>query len=138
LLGSKKFRLNLRNFDAKFHGATDKELVAVDGTKIRANSSRRNSHTQKGTKKEFVSAEKKISEYMSELESNDAYEFCLVHAKFVTEAGERGVPLDSCYNVQAVADAKHKLIVDFDVSTCPNDKGILRGPSKIHKVRCIK
>jgi len=34
-------------------------------------------------------------------------------------------PLDACYNVQAVADAKHKLILDFDVSTCPDDSGAL-------------
>jgi phage-related protein len=46
--------------------------------------------------------------------------------------------LDACYNVQAVADAKHKLIVDFEVSTCPDDKGILLEPRKIHKERCIK
>jgi hypothetical protein len=57
-------------------------------------------------------------------------------------------PLDACYNVQTVADAKHKLIVDFDVSICPDDKGILLDrisldsreirPRKIHKARCIK
>jgi hypothetical protein len=176
-----------------------KELVAVDGTKIRASSSRRNIHTQKGTEKELASVEKKISEYLSELESNDAYEFCVNQAKFLTEAGDARLdaaalhealkrlqekkdkladwltrieanggaeistvdpdaqvnfawytqnsfmhsggdarPLDACYSVQAVADAKHKLIVDFDVSTCPEDKGILLEPRKIHKGRCVK
>lgn len=46
-------------------GLYGKELVAVDGSKIRANSSRRNIHTQKGTEKELASVEKKISEYMN-------------------------------------------------------------------------
>jgi hypothetical protein len=36
-----------------------------------------------------------------------------------------GRPLDACYNVQTVVDSKHKLIVDFDVTTCPDDKGAL-------------
>jgi hypothetical protein len=33
-----------------------------------------------------------------------------------------GRPLDACYNVQAVTDAKHKLIEDFEITTCPDDK----------------
>jgi len=36
-----------------------------------------------------------------------------------------GRSLDACYNVQTVADSKHKLIMDFDVTTCPDDKGAL-------------
>jgi hypothetical protein len=36
-----------------------------------------------------------------------------------------GRSLDACYNVQTVVDEKYKLIVDFDVSTCPDDKGAL-------------
>ncbi|MDR1209260.1 MAG: hypothetical protein LBK41_02940 [Clostridiales bacterium] len=51
-----------------------KELAAVDGSKIRANSSRRNIHTQKGTEKELASLEKKIGEYMNALEESDAAE----------------------------------------------------------------
>ena len=31
----------------------------------------------------------------------------------------------ACYNVQTVVDDKHKLIVDFEVSTCPDDSGSL-------------
>jgi transposase len=147
-------------------GLYGKELVAVDGTKIRANNSRRNIHTQKGTEKELASVEKKIGEYMNELESNDDAEASDVKldaaalrealkrlqekkdklADWLTKieanggaeistidpdahimhSGGDARPLDACYNVQAVADAKHKLIVDFDVSTCPNDSGALR------------
>lgn len=146
-------------------GLYGKELVAVDGSKIRANSSRKNIHTQKGTEKALVSVEKKISEYMNALEENDAAE--ANEAKLSPEAireilqrlnekkdtlqvwlkqieandekeistvdpdarimhtGGDGRNLDACYNVQSVVDEKHKLIIDFDVSTCPDDKGAL-------------
>ena len=33
--------------------------------------------------------------------------------------------LDVCYNVQTIVDAKNKLIVDFDISDCSDDKGNL-------------
>jgi hypothetical protein len=36
-----------------------------------------------------------------------------------------GRSLDACCNVQTVVDSKHKLIVDFDVTTCPDDKDAL-------------
>ena len=146
-------------------GLYGKELVAVDGSKIRANSSRHNIHTQKGTAKELATVEKKISEYMNELEKNDAAE--AGETKLSTEAirealrylndkkdklqgwlgaieandgkeistidpdahimhtGGDGRNLDACYNVQSVVDEKHKLIVDFDVSSSPDDSGAL-------------
>lgn len=34
-------------------------------------------------------------------------------------------PLDVCYNVQTIVDSKNNLIVDFAISTCPDDKGNL-------------
>jgi transposase len=55
-------------------GLYGKELVAVDGTKTRANSSRKNIHTRKGTEKALAGVERKISEYMSALEENDTAE----------------------------------------------------------------
>ena len=156
-----------------YQGLYGKELVAVDGSKIRANSSRRNIHTRKGTEKELTSVEKKISEYMNELEANDAAE--TNDAKLSPEAvhealrrlndkkntmqgwlhqieandgkeistidpdaqimhtGGDGRNLDACYNVQSVVDEKYKLIIDFDVSTCPDDKGALPKMTAIAK-----
>jgi transposase len=146
-------------------GLYGKELIAVDGSKIRANSSRKNIHTPKGTEKDLASVDKKISEYMNALESNDAAEQSdpalspeAIHealkrlnekkdkfngwlkrieendgceistvdpdAHFMHQGGD-GRSLDACYNVQSVVDGKHKLVVDFDVSTCPDDKGAL-------------
>jgi transposase len=142
-----------------------KELVGVDGTKVRANSSRRNIHTRKGTEKELATVEKKISEYIKALEENDIAEAneARLSPETITEILKRlsekkdmlqdwlkqieanggkeistidpdahlmhqggdGRNLDACYNVQTVADEKHKLIVDFEASTCPDDKGAL-------------
>jgi len=142
-----------------------KELVAVDGSKFRANANRRSIHTQKGTTKKLAEVEKKISEYMNELERNDKAESdeakldatriseVLKHLNEKKEALQEwlekinenegkeistvdpdahlmhtngdGRSLDACYNVQTVVDEKHKLIVDFDVTTCPDDKGAL-------------
>jgi len=146
-------------------GLYGKELVAVDGSKTRANSSRRNIHTHKGTEKELASVEKKISEYMNALEENDAAEaneatlsreaiqeilkrlgekkdtlqnwLKQIEANggneistvdpdaHIMRQGGDGRSLDVCYNVQSVVDSKHKLIVDFEVSTCPDDSGAL-------------
>lgn len=147
-------------------GLYGKELVAVDGTKIRANSSRYSIHTKKGTEKELARLEKKISEYMNALEENDSGETgepCL-SSEAITEAlkilheqegnfegwrkrieenggaeisvvdpdcrimrqGGDGRPLDACYNIQTVADEKHKLVVDFEVTSCPDETGGLR------------
>jgi transposase len=55
-------------------GLYGKELVAADGTKIRANTNRHNIHTKKGTEKQLAEVEKKIEKYMATLEENDAAE----------------------------------------------------------------
>ena len=142
-----------------------RELVAVDGSKFRANANRKSIHTQKGTAKKLAEVERKIGEYMNELErndnaeandakldsarisevlkqlnkkretlqewlkkieANDAKEISTVDpdAHLMHTNGD-GRNLDACYNVQTVVDEKHKIIVDFDVTTCPDDKGAL-------------
>jgi len=146
-------------------GLYGKELVGVDSTKIRANSSRKNIHTKKGTEKDIASVKKKISEYMKELETNDTAKDDgarlspeAVHEtlkrlnekkdKFnywkkqieendgkeistvdpdarIMHQGGNGRALDACYNVQTVVDAKHKLIVGFEVTTIPDEKDAL-------------
>jgi len=142
-----------------------RELAAVDGSKFRANANRKSIHTQKGTEKKLAELEKKISEYMNELEKNDSAESEMPRAdserilEVLKNLGEKkdvllewlkkieendgkeisevdpdarlmhtngdGRPLDACYNVQTVVDSKHSLIVDFDVTTCADDKGAL-------------
>jgi len=142
-----------------------RELGAVDGSKFRADSSRKNIHTKKGTERKLAELEKKINEYMSELETNDEAEQNepKISKKAVADVLKRlnekketlkewlkqieenggkeistvdpdahlmhtngdGRNLDACYNVQTFVDEKHKLIVDFDVTSCPDDKGAL-------------
>jgi len=53
------------------HGLYGKEVLGVDGTKVRANTSKKNIHTQKSEEKKLASIETKISEYMTALEEND-------------------------------------------------------------------
>ncbi|MDR0819696.1 MAG: hypothetical protein LBN43_09030 [Oscillospiraceae bacterium] len=133
--------------------------------KIRANTSRRNIHTKKGTEKRLAEVEVKIEKYLCELDENDSAEVDETKPsqetvreilKHLNEKKEKltdnlkaieandgkeistvdpdahlmhtngdGRPLDACYNVKTVTDSKNKLIVDFDVTTCPDDKGAL-------------
>jgi transposase len=52
----------------------NKELAAVDGTKIRANANRHSIHTAKGTKKMLAEVNAKIDKYIEMLEKADAEE----------------------------------------------------------------
>lgn len=146
-------------------GLYGKELVAVDGTKIRANSSRNNIHSKSLTQKQLEQVDKKIGDYMTALEENDCSEEddARIQPDRIREAldrlnkkksalegylarieenggeeistvdpdcrimkqGGNARSLDACYNVQAVADSKNKLIVDFEVTNCADDKGAL-------------
>lgn len=47
------------------------ELAAVDGTKVRANNSRKNNHNKKTVERELSRIDKRISEYMAALEHAD-------------------------------------------------------------------
>lgn len=146
----------------------NKELVAVDGTKIRANANRHSIHTAKGTEKMLAAVEAKIEKYMklldetdaeeseeidgnnlspetvksilkhldkkktnltaqkTEIEANGGKEISTVDpdARMMHTNGD-GRNLDACYNVQGVADTKNSLVLDFDVTNCPDDKGAL-------------
>ena len=149
-------------------GLFGNELVAVDGTKIRANSSWKNIYTLSGAKTGLEKIDEKINRYMKELETNDALEpskhnpdseaiilalerlnekktqlnnwLAILEQGEITEIstvdpdarimrqGGDGRAQDACYNVRTVVDSKHKLIVDFENSTCANDIGALAKP----------
>lgn len=163
---AKALRETFRAFTKLCHelGLYAGKTVAVDGTKIRANNSRKNNHNNTTVERELTRIDKRISEYMAALEQSDAQEQDeaaptreeLRHAlerlnerkvKFeglrehlgtereistvdpdarLMRQGGDGRALDVCYNVQTVVDDKHKLIVDFDVITRPDDKGNLQ------------
>jgi len=73
-------------------GLFGKETVAIDGSKIKADNSRRNYYTQKDAEKMLSNLDKKVSQYLSELDRND-----------IAEAG------DSRPNQEAIEVALEKL-----------------------------
>ena len=74
----------------------------------------------------FNEKKETLKEQLIKIEANGGKEISTVDPDaHIMHQGGDGRSLDACYNVQAVVDAKHKLIVDFDVSTCPDDKGAL-------------
>ena len=52
-------------------GLYGKKTIAIDGTKIRANNSRKKNHNETNVKKKLEILEKQITEYMNKLEEND-------------------------------------------------------------------
>ena len=55
-------------------GLYGKKTIAIDGTKIRANNSKRNNYSQKKLKRHLKYLEEKINEYMTDLEETDEAE----------------------------------------------------------------
>ena len=55
-------------------GLFGKETIAIDGSKIKANNSRKHHFTQKDTEKMLSKLDKKVAEYLEELDRNDEAE----------------------------------------------------------------
>jgi len=144
------------------------EIQATDSTKFRANNSRKNNHNKITVERELSRLDKKISEYMNELDRADKeeegeatpsadqikaalekleqrkvkFKELLLQVEAEGEvstvdpdsrlmgSGGDARPLDVCYNVQTVTDGKHSLIVDFDVTNNPSDRGELQKMSE--------
>ena len=131
----------------------DGKVIAVDGTKIRAQNNKKNNFNEAKFAKSQEYIDTKVEEYMKELEACDVLEDKQVselkkrdvaknlevlkgRKKYYTElkdkmvkSGEkqismsdpesRSLPLNDvvtavCFNIEAVSDSKHSLIVDFD------------------------
>jgi transposase/Fe-S cluster biogenesis protein NfuA len=73
---SKAIRGAFKEFSLICHklGLYGGEVIGVDGTKIRANNSRKNNYNQITVKRRLERIEKRISEYMNMLEESDAEE----------------------------------------------------------------
>jgi len=67
-----------------------------------------------------------LNGWLKQIEANGGDEISTVDpdARIMHQTGD-GRNLDACYNVQTVVDEKHKLIVEFEVSTCHDEKGAL-------------
>jgi IS5 family transposase len=136
-------------------GYIEGKVVAVDGTKIRANNSRRNNFSVKKLDRHIEYINKKITEYMGELDKNDKIEELEqrkeryigyknriesgeVSEVSVTDRDSRMMKAsnggkDVSYNVQATVDSKHKLIAGVLVTNTPNDQGQLHNSAKAVK-----
>lgn len=129
------------------------KLIAVDGTKLRAQNNKKNTFNEEKLNKSLAYIEAKTEEYLKELETCDAQEdkqAAELKKKDVTKkieqlkerkdsykdlqdklskTGEKQISLvdqdsrslpikdgvtDVCFNIQAAADSKHNLIVEFD------------------------
>jgi transposase len=133
-------------------GYMDGKVVSVDGTKIRANNSKRNNYSLKKLNRQIEYVNGRLAEYMTELDKNDEIEKLQarrvkyegykkqIESGAVTEVsatdpdsrmmkqGNNGV--DVSYNVQTAVDGKHKLIAGILVTNEPNDQGQLHKVSK--------
>jgi transposase len=136
------------------------EVVATDGTKIRASNSKRNNYSAKKVARHLEYLATKDVAYLEELDECDSFECAppfarasIVQALKDNEARKEGYRalaeeisrngevstvdpdarlmgvhnngVDVCYNVQAVVDAKHSLVVVADVINSATDQGQL-------------
>jgi transposase len=149
------FKKAFKEFIAFLRGEElfDGKVVAVDGTKIRAQNNKKNNFNEGKFAKSQEYIEMQVSEYIKELDVCDALEdkqACELkkknvaikleelkeRKKYYTElqaamvkSGEkqismsdpesRSLPLNDvvtavCFNIQAVTDSKHSLVLDFD------------------------
>jgi transposase len=129
-------------------GFIDGKLMALDGTKIRANNSKRNNFNKKKIDKHIDYIDQKIAQYLDDLDKADKLEELQERkAKYedlkeqlseneaineisttdpdarLMSVSNNGVEVS--YNVQSVVDAKNKLIADMAVTNNAADAGQL-------------
>ena len=138
------------------------ELVAIDGTKIKASNNKKNNHSRKQVEKRLARLNEEINalveeylegceeadcakdggaeapegllellerkelygSYLAQMDASGADEISTIDPDARMMATNRG-GVDTAYNMQSTVDAKHHLIVDFDVITNPTDQGQL-------------
>jgi len=149
---------NLKRFFNEFAkklaeaGLIDGKVVGIDGTKIRANNSKKRHYTRNWLAMQIERTEKRIAEYITELDKNDVLERLqakrekLFSYKEKLDSGEvdqvaltdpesRMMQMSNGgynigYNAQAAVDGKNKLIAGFDIATQPSDHGLLYSVAK--------
>lgn len=141
------FHNTLRNLTLilKGWGLIDGKLVAIDGTKIKAQNSKHNCITQSGLDKKIEYAETQINAYLMAIEKEDivddsfneklkAYQALKeqyfvqkqelesesLEQKSLTNPDSRRMKnngaLDICYNVQAVVDSQNHFVIDISTT----------------------
>ncbi len=150
------FHNTLRNLTLilKGWGLIDGKLVAVDGTKIKAQNSKHNCITQSGLDKKIEYAEAQINVYLMAMQKEDtgeehfaeklqAYQALKeqylvqkqelenesLEQKSLTDPDSRRMKnngsLDICYNVQSVVDAQNHFVIDISTTNDINDQNQL-------------
>lgn len=150
------FHNTLRNLTLilKGWGLIDGKLVAIDGTKIRAQNSKHNCITQSGLDKKIEYAEAQINAYLMAIEkedvANDDFKEKLksyqnlkeqyllqkqelknenLEQKSLTDPDSRRMKnngsLDICYNVQSVVDSQNHFVIDISTTNDINDQNQL-------------
>lgn len=150
------FHATLRNLTLilKGWGLIDGKLIAIDGTKIRAQNSKHNCITKSGLEKKIAYADEQIKAYLMAIEKDaqseplfkeklEAYqELKEQYIKQKLELNEEGLEqksltdpdsrrmknngsLDICYNVQSVVDAKNHFVIDISTTSDINDQNQL-------------
>lgn len=152
----KAFRTVLRELTLvlKGWGLIDGKIVAIDGTKIRAQNSKHNCITESTLNKKIQYSDEQINHYIAEIEKSDAdidsykeklqtyQELKKSYQKQKTELQEEGLEqksltdkdsrrmknngsLNICYNVQTVVDSKNHFVIDAVAVNDINDQNQL-------------
>ena len=155
------FHNTLRNLTLilKGWGLIDGKLVAIDGTKIKAQNSKHNCITQSGLDKKIEYAEAQINAYLMAMEKEEplnenikeklqAYQDLKaeylkqkqelmdegLEQKSLTDTDSRRMKnngsLDICYNVQSVVDAHNHFVIDISTTNDINDQNQLYAMAK--------
>ena len=139
-------------------GLIDGKLIAIDGTKIRAQNSKHNCITQSGLDKKIEYADAQINAYLMAIEKDDTstdfkeklqkYQELKnqymeqkqnlndegLEQKSLIDTDSRRMKnngsLDICYNVQSVVDAKNHFVIDISTTNDINDQNQLYVMSK--------
>ncbi len=150
------FHKTLRNLTLilKGWGLIDGKLIAIDGTKIRAQNSKHNCITQSGLDKKIEYAESQINAYLMAMEKDDTLNDDLteklktyqnlreqylnqkqelkeegLEQKSLTDTDSRRMKnngsLDICYNVQSVVDSQNHFVIDISTTNDINDQNQL-------------
>lgn len=135
-------------------GLIDGKLIAIDGTKIRAQNSKHNCITQSGLDKKIEYAEAQINAYFMAIEKDDTssdnfkeklqiYQSLKeqyieqkrelkdegLEQKSLTDTDSRRMKnngsLDICYNIQSVVDSKNHFVIDISTTNDINDQNQL-------------
>lgn len=155
------FHATLRNLTLilKGWGLIDGNLIAIDGTKIRAQNSKHNCLTKSGLDKKIAYADEQINAYLMAIEkdakSEQEFKKKLenyqelkkqylqqkqelkdqgLEQKSLTDPDSRRMKnngsLDICYNVQSVVDAQNHFVIDISTTNDINDQNQLHVMAK--------